>query len=388
MTVYWATRLRGFLRHMSERMDNVRFASADSYYEVISLSGKIKSKLIRTKLFDYLGLFQILKISGKDCDCYGSFNRFLKADKPYFLYLENPTALYHYSLGRLKYPLGKKRFQQALADPNLKYIVCMANACRDTFEKINMPLPPHVKMRTIYPFVPRNPHISHEQILPQSQNETLECLFCVQGKRFLTKGGPDVLEAVERLVKAGCKVHLTVITKLEELDAKMLERLRNCGFVTLHDFRFSYEELEQIYARTNVLLQPSSDDSCSLTIFEAMKGGCAIVGSKLYAFTEVVEDRGNGILVDPKYWMFTPDHIPNPVAWKRSKKLRLSRKRDEAYISRIETAIRELYFDREMLCRYACRSLELANTKFGEETICRQWDEVWDTLSGKEEHEA
>lgn len=31
---------------------------------------------------------------------YGSFNRFLKTDKPYFIYLENPLALYHYSIKR------------------------------------------------------------------------------------------------------------------------------------------------------------------------------------------------------------------------------------------------------------------------------------------------
>lgn len=383
MTVYWATRLRGFLRHMSEKVESVDFVSEDRYYEVINVSGKIKSKLIRTKLFDYLGLFQIIRISDKGCDCYGSFNRFLKTDKPYFIYLENPTALYHYSLGRLKYPTGRKRFQAALEDPNLKYIVCMADACRDTFEKVNMPLPESVKMKTIYPIVPRNIHISEEKIMEQSWQETLECLFCVQGKRFLTKGGMDVLEAVSRLVDAGCRIHLTVITKLEELDKETLNKLCSCPFVTLHDFCFPYAELEMVYAATNVLLQPSSDDSCSLTIFEAMKGGCAIIGSRLYAFPEMVEEGGNGILVDPKYWMFTSDNIPNPAAWNRRKKLKLSGKRDEMHISRIENAIRELYTDRDKLCRYACRSLELANTKFAEETLCEQWDEVWMTLAEK-----
>jgi len=384
MTIYWATKLRGFLRHISERMDQVEFVSEQQYYEVSTLSRKIKSKLIRAKLFDYFGLFQILKVSDKPCDYYGSYNRFLKADKPYFIYLENPTALYHYALGRVRFGIGKYRFRKCLEDPNLKYIVCMANACRDTFETVNMPLPGHSKITTIYPLVPENPHISPERIVEQCSRETMECLLCVQGKRFLTKGGLDVLEAADRLVKAGCRLHLTLITKIEELDEPVLKRIREYTFVSLYDFHFSYDELESIYANTDVLLQPSSDDSCSLTVLEAMKGGCAIIGSKLYAFKELVEDGGNGILIDPKYWIYTPDDIPNPAAWKRSKKLKLSRKRDEAYICRIEHAIRELYVDREKLCRYACRSLELANTKFGEMTICKQWNEVWASLEGKD----
>ena len=387
MRIYWATRLRGFLRHLSEH-SGVEVVSEEKYYEVNGLAGKIKSGLIRTKLFDYIGLFQIMKISGKQCDFYGSFNRFLDADKPYFIYLENPTALYHYSLGRLKFRTGQSRFRKALSDPNLKCIVCMADACRNTFEQVNMPVPDHIKFCTIYPVIPANPNISEEIIAEHAGREYLECLFCVQGKRFLTKGGLDVLEAVERLVHAGCRIRLTIITKIDELDERVIRKLQNCSFVTLHDFRFSFQELEKIYAETDVLLQPSSDDSCSLTVLEAIKGGCAVVGSKLYAFPEMVEDGGNGILIDPKYWMFTPENIPNPSAWKRRQKLKHSRKRDEQYICRIEGAIRQLYDDREMLYRFACRSLELANTKFGEEKLGRQWCEVWEILTGERKNES
>lgn len=126
MVGYWATRLRGFLRHMSQHMEDVSFVDKGQYYEVAGLRSKLASKLIRSHLLDPAGLFQILKVSGKDCDCYGSFNRFLQTDKPYFIYLENPTALYHYTLGRIRFPAGRKRFAKCLNDPNLKYIICMA----------------------------------------------------------------------------------------------------------------------------------------------------------------------------------------------------------------------------------------------------------------------
>ena len=382
MVVFWATKLRGFLRHMSQHMQGVSFADNGQYYEVVSLRSKVIGKLIRSHLIDPIGLFQILKVSGKDCDCYGSFNRFLRADKSYFLYLENPTALYHYTLGRIRFPAGRARFRACLDDPNLKYIVCMANACRDTFAQINMPVPDRVKMTTIYPFVPRNSHVDPERIRKESGSETLECLFCAQGRRFLTKGGPDVLEAYENLRAKGYNIHLRVITKLSELDKKTLQRLMSCEGVTVHDFTFSYEELEEIYAKTNVLIHPSSDDSVGLTILEAMKGGCAIVCSDLYGFTEMVEDGGNGMLLEPKFRIFTREHLPNPKCWKRWKKLFYARKKDPDFVARVEQAVETLCLDREKLCAFSLRSLELANTKFGEDTICEQWKDVWSTLKG------
>lgn len=383
MVIYWATKLRGFLKHMSQHMDGVEFVSSDGYYEVSGLSAKLKSKLIRSRLFDPVGLFQVLKVEDKPCDYYGSFNRFLDADKPYFLYLENPTALYHYSLGRLRFAAGRKRFAKSLANPNLKYIVCMADACRDTFEKVNMPVPEHVKMATIRPFVPRNPYISRQAIMEQSKNETLECLYCVQGKRFITKGGLDVVEAVDRLRKAGNKIHLTVITGIGDLDGQTLKKLKECDGVTLFDFGFSYSELERIYAKTNVLLQPSSDDSCSLTVLEAMKGGCAVIATRLYAFPEMVEENGNGYLLEPKFRIFTKDNIPNPACWPHKEKRRQAKKKNEAFVRSIEEAILALHHDREKLCAFSLRSLELADTKFGEDTICDQWKDVWNTLAGE-----
>jgi len=387
MVIYWATKLRGFLKHISTHSKDIQFIQKDQYYEISSASKSLKSRLIRSRLFNLMGVFQIIRVEGKTCDFYGSFNRFLKADKPYFIYLENPTALYHYALGRVRSGVGKKRFQKCLEDPNLKYIVCMSEACRSTFEKVNMPLPENVKIRTIYPLVPANNVINETMIREKSYGDVLECLYCVQGKSFYTKGGRDVLEVVTRLQDAGCKIHLTVITNLNALRKETLELIRGRENITLHDFTFSYEQMEAIYAKTAVLLQPSSADSFALTVLEAMKGGCAILGSKLYAIPEMIKHNGNGLLIDPMYWTFTPENMPNPVAWGYEKKVRLSKKRSQRYIDDIEQALRILYEERNRVYAYACRSLEIANTKFGVDTICEQWKDVWKTLEGNEDYE-
>lgn len=387
MQIYWATKLRGFLRHISVHSPGVTFVDNGRYYEVSGWKSKMKSKVIRSRLLDPIGLFQVIKVAGKECDCYASFNRFLEADKPYFIYLENPTALYHYALGRIRLPAGKKRFERCLRDQNLKYIVCMSEACRSSFEAINMPLPDNVKMETIYPLVPQNLHIDAEGIYQKCHDEVLECLYCVQGKSFYTKGGSDILDVVTRLQDAGLKIHLTVITNTHALRADTLELLQGRNNITLHDFRFSYEEMERIYAQTAVLLQPSSADSFGLTVLEAMKGGCAVLGSKMYAFPELVEQNRSGILIDPKYWTFLPDNMPNPNAWGYKNKHRLMRVESRKYVDDIEQAIRMFYESREHLYACAMRAKEIADTKFGEARICDQWQSVWNTMKGIEDNE-
>lgn len=388
MVIHWATRLRGFLRHVSAGDPDVGFAGSDGYYEVSSLSGKLKSKLIRSRLLDPVGLFQIVSVSGEDCDFYGSFNRFLSADKPYFLYLENPTALHHYALGRLRFSAGRKRFRRCLEDRKLRYIACMSNACRDSLEKVTMKLPGHIKLATVYPLVPENPHADAQLLRSKSGNETLECLYCVQGKRFLTKGGADVLIAFESMRAQGHKVHLTVITKLSDLDRRTLKMLRASRDVTVLDFTLSYAELEKIYARTNVLVHPSSDDSFGLTVLEAMKGGCAVVATDLYAFPEMVTHGRNGILLEPKYRIFSKDNLPNPQCWPHRRKRRLARKKDPEFVEAIIRAVLKLHEDRELLFAYSQESLQIAGTTFGEQTIRSQWRDVFNTLEGARSNEA
>ena len=384
MVVYWATRLRGFLKHVSTHTPGVQFVDNGRYYEVSGWKSKVKSKLIRSKMLNPIGMFQIINVSGKNCDCYGSFNRFLNTDKPYFIYLENPTALYHYTLGRIRTGAGKKRFQKCLENPNLKYIVCMSEACRGTFEKINMPVPKAVGMSTIYPMVPANTYADEGKIRSKSYQETLHCLYCVQGKRFYTKGGQDVLEAVKRLQDDGCNIHLTVITNLSDLREDTLALIRGQQQMTLHDFTFSYQQMEQIYAKTAVLLQPSSDDSYALTVLEAMKGGCAILGSQLYAIPEMVKDQENGILIEPKYRIFTRDNMPVTEGWGPFNKKRLASRPSPRYVGDIQAAVRKFYEDRDMLYRCALRSQQIANTKFGESSICEQWQAVWKAVKGDE----
>lgn len=382
--VFWGTRLRGFFKHISNNLDGVEFISTN-YYETNSIISKWKSKLIRNPILNFFGVFKVINQKKEDCDLYGSFNRFLNVDKPYFIYLENPTALYHYVLNRIKYPIGRKRFFRCLNDKNLKYIICMSRACELSFEKINLQIPSHIKIRTIYPLVPNNKIITKVYIEEKSKRKNLEVLFCVQGIRFVSKGGLEVISAINKLCDEGNKIHLNIITKINDLAPTVLDKIQRCKYATLNDFNFSYEQLEKIYAETNILLQPASDESFGMTVLEAMKGGCAIIASELYAFSEMVIHGTNGFLVEPKYWFFDQNNIPNPKVWNHRKKTIYSYKESEKLIEDISFYLKILHDDRNILKEFCNNSLELANKseQFSEESICSQWKEFLEDMIDK-----
>lgn len=60
---------------------------------------------------------------------------------------------------------------------------------------------------------------------------------------------------------------------------------------------------------STLLLHPTSDDSNSLTVLEAMKAGLPIISTKLYAIPEMVKDGVNGFLTEPKYAFFDNNNL-------------------------------------------------------------------------------
>ena len=136
-SIFFATRLRGFFRQLINSNINASFHYEKSkIYETNSLKTKLRNALGRSKIMDYLGIIQIIICNKTNYDIIGSFNRFLKTKKPYFIYVENPTALYHYQLKRSQTYLGKKKIIKELSNPNLRALLFMSQACGQTFEKV------------------------------------------------------------------------------------------------------------------------------------------------------------------------------------------------------------------------------------------------------------
>lgn len=377
--VYFATKLRGFFKHLEESENSgIKFLSSGDYFELSSKKKEVLLPIFRSKVFDKLGIIRRVKCEDKECDYIGSFNRFIKCNKPYFIYVENPTALYEYCIDRNKSYFGKKKIREFLLDKNLKYIVCMSKACENTIETLLEDIPKNIEVTQIYPYIPDNKKITERVIIEKCNKEKISCLYIAQSGRFISKGGLEILELFRRLeIYNSDMCELTIITDYENLDAKIVNQINELSNVRLLKFNLKYNELEQLYANTAILLHPTSDDSYGLTILEALKGGMAIISTKLYAIPEMVKDKENGYLIDPKYWFFDRNNMPNSEVWNNRKDTILSENISDKMVDEIYTLIIKLYNDRKLLENMCKSSLDIAKSeKFSCDYISQEWNKL------------
>lgn len=380
--VYFATRARGFFKHLFS-CDEVEYefiGANKKIYELNSRKRKLLTKIARLKVFDWLGLIQVIKCKNKNANIYGSYNRFLKSDKPYFIYVENPTALYHYRINRNKSWLGRRKVNHYLNDNYLKAIICMSQACFNTFDRVCGRLDEDkIIKQVIYPLVPKNDLVNEQKIINRCKKEEINLLFIAQGIRFLSKGALEVIEAYRRLRSEYQNIKLTMVTSIGEVNNEIIKMIEEKNDIKLLDFNLTYEEMKELYANSTILLQPTSDESFGMTILEGMKSGLPILATRLYAIPEMVTDGVNGYLTDPQWWYFDKNNIPNPNIWGSAnrKKTIDSGRRSEKITQFLYEKIKFLNENREILEKMSLASWEKANSApFSESHIIKSWNSL------------
>lgn len=383
LNIRFVTRMRGFFRHLftSPKVEAKFSWTEANLYEVNSKWNEFKSVIGRSRLLDHLGIIEVIRPDSIDCDIYGSFNRFVKGDKPYFIYVENPTALYHYRLKRNQTHLGKRKIKSCINDPHLKALVFMSEACGNTFEKICHKIPEECVSKVIYPYVPTNPYVN-EEVITHRTGEVVRLLYVAQGIRFFSKGALEIVDAYKRLKSLyGDQIQLTMVTNIGQIDQNYIEEFKREGIV-LSDFNLTFEQMQHLYAHSTILLHPSSDDSSPLTILEAMKAGLPIVSTRLYAIKEMVQEGVNGFLTDPHYWFFDKEDIPNPAVWNHREETIYAQSMSHEVAQFVFEKVQQLYTDREMLKNMSIASLKRAQSApFSETHIAAQWNDLLSQMS-------
>lgn len=386
ITVEFATRLRGFFKTLVTS-NNLNFKIVSPVGQIYETNGrihKLKSKLIRSKFADILGLIQRIQATPKTgTTILGSYNRFLKSPLPYFIYVENPTALYHYTLNRVNTRIGRKRIQALLKDPMLRGIIFMCKACQNTFEELVGEVRPEIVQKQIYPMVKPNPFVNLTSIGATPMSDTIKFLYIAQGIRFGSKGGYEIIEAFNRLANQYSNIHLTIVTNVEYIEQQTLTELRTNPNITLSDFKFSQVQMQELYSNSDVLLQPTSDDSCSLTILEALHSGMAFITSSLYSIPEIVTDGVNGFLVEPHYWFFSKDtNLPNPDVWNNRKLTLHSKVISNRLVKDLMNRMERLIINPDLLREMKLESWNRSNNPpFSEEFIAEQWNSTIKAIS-------
>lgn len=382
--IFVASKARGFLINLfNTSFHRYKFEyNQQKVYEVKSKYKNILSTIVKTKFVNHIGLIQSLQVNDKDCDYIFSFNRFVNSDKDYVIYLENPTALFHYTLGRNETFLGRRVINKHLYNKHLKAIVCLSKACYNTLDKFYS-IPNDVYVDQIYPLVPKNPDTTLESIEKKSYNNTLKCLYI--SSDFNLKGGREILECYKKLKELGIEnITLKVITRKALLDKHILKELEKLPNIEVADFTFSKDQLNKIYNENNILLSPTRQDSFSLVVLEAMKSGNVILSTDLYAIPEMVIDNYNGYLIGPKYRFFYRNNMPNKYVWENRKRTIYSDYIDWEIVNFLFEKITYLYNNRDQLKRLSTNSFEFSNSgEFNEENIKKKWERIFDKFETK-----
>ncbi len=232
----------------------------------------------------------------------------------------------------------------------------MCKACAKTFEKVCCTIPANCKTSVIYPFIPVNENVTFEVIQRRVTDTILNLLFISQGTYFYAKGGLEVIDAYKILRARQNSVKLHIITSLKDVDHQIINMCNQTEGISISDFKYSFEEMKQIYANSHILLHPTSQDSFPLTILEAIKAGLPVIGTALFAIPEMVVDGYNGYLTEPHYWFFDKSNIPNPAIWNHRKSTIYSGKISSRIVDFLVDKISLLYNDRALLQRLSINS--------------------------------
>ncbi|WP_205946315.1 glycosyltransferase family 4 protein [Stecheria intestinalis] len=377
------TNVRGFIRDLfQEDYNNLKFEYDENRaYETNSKGKVIISNLIKAPIFDLLGIFQVVKTDDTDnVDAFFSYNRFLSSTKPYVIYLENPLAPVHYCINRPNSLFSREKLKKVFADKNLKTIVCLSKACKNTISNF-YDIDDHVNVEQIYPLVRTRKKIDESIIKKKSQNKRLKCLYI--SSEFELKGGEDILKAFGKLDES--KFELLIITKRETVREEDLFKINKLANVTIREFNLSKDELADVYLESNVLLNPTRQDSFSLVVLEAMKYGNMVLSSDLYAIPEMVIDNKTGFLVNNiRYRFFNENKMPNPSVWNHRKKTIYSSFIDDNVVSFLIDKLNYVEHNREELTRLCLNSFKQSNSgEFNCDYIKNKWEDVYINAVGK-----
>ena len=200
-------------------------------------------------------------------------------------------------------------------------------------------------------------------------------------QKFQLKGGEDAVEAILRLEKEKYSIHLTIITRQENIRQEYIEKISGSRCIELVEFGMDKEKLNEFYKKAAVFLYPSRWDSFSLVTLEAMKYGCALITTDLYALKEMVTDGENGYLLKPYYRDWNEDDTPNMKVKYHHKETISSGFIDEKLIEHMCSILRNICADRKQLEDLCLNSYEKAiNGCFSEKKIAKSWKQLLEDL--------
>lgn len=252
----------------------------------------------------------------------------------------------------------------------------MSNACYETLSRL-FDIPKHLDIYQIYPLIP-DTKVDPQHVKERSSQQILKCLYV--SSEFELKGGREIIACFQKLESALIDdIELTIITRLDSLHNELRDAILALPNVHLVDFNLTYEELSELYGKSNILLHPTRQDSFPMVVLEAMKHANAVLSTDLYAIPEWVIDGLNGYLVSPKFRFFSRDNLPNPAVWNHRRKTIYANYIDENVVDFLFEKLLYLLSERQALEAMQLMSLKRTSNGgvFSEKCIVSKWSDVF-----------
>lgn len=133
------------------------------------------------------------------------------------------------------------------------------------------------------------PNVEPGSDFQPADRDGLTILFV--GKNFVPKGGPDLLDAFERLRRDHRSARLWIVASTAP--TRLPEGAR---FFGLLDRR----SLAELYSRASIFALPTLREAFGLSFLEAMSFGLPCIGTRIEAIPEIIAEGSTGFLVPPR----------------------------------------------------------------------------------------
>ncbi|WP_242086506.1 glycosyltransferase family 4 protein [Microbacterium lacticum] len=121
------------------------------------------------------------------------------------------------------------------------------------------------------------------------------------GRIYTRKGQVHLARAFEQIRTRHPEAHLLLAGRVSDFAYAeevfhLLERSYAAGAVT-HQETLTFADMPEVFAATDVAVQPSLEEGLGLAAIEAMQHGVPVVASDVIGLNEVIEDGVDGLLV-------------------------------------------------------------------------------------------
>lgn len=131
----------------------------------------------------------------------------------------------------------------------------------------------------------------------ETDNQTDKLRLLTVGRLSATKRVEMLIDAIEILHKAGCKLSLTIAGGGQlEPQLKALVRQKELDDIIKITGRIDPKDMPQIYQGSNIFVSASMQEGMSNAMLEAMASGLPIIVTRCEGVEELI--KGNGIIVE------------------------------------------------------------------------------------------